>query len=559
MRRLVPLALLLAALVPAAAAAAAGTTRTGRLLVLLDRPARGTATPAAAGRAVIAAAGALPSGHSVPQIGLVTVRPRPGESLAALAARLRADPRVQSVQPEQRMAFRETPNDPAFSVQETSPGTPAGIPVEWWAARENLPAAWDISHGEGALVAVIDSGVDATHPELSGRIAGTADFDGDSTDGPATTDQDGHGTHVASLACATANNGIGIAGAGYDCSLLIVKSDLTDSSVAQSIVTATDRGAEAINMSFGQDGRTAAAAPLSEKRAIDYAFAHNVVMVGAASDQPVEEQGDPANVLQPAGTGPTLGSGKGLSVTAADFDDKRAGFAGSGSEISLAAYGTFRYGSLPPSGPPGLLGAFPATPPPTASETGFPPCGCRTTFQGDNRYAYLEGTSMAAPMVTAVAALVRHVNPALTAADVIRILEETATRPTGTGWTRDLGWGILNGGAALAAARGLDRTPPVSLLVAPRRARPGARLLLRWSGHDPAPPGLTASGIARYEVWRSIGGHAAKRIAVTTGTRLHVRVRATGLYGFFTIAIDRAGNHEVRPSQPDAHTRVVKP
>jgi subtilisin family serine protease len=505
---------------------------------------------------VIAAAGARPSGHSVPQIGLVTVRPRAGESLAALAARLRADPRVQSVQPERRMAFRETPNDPAFSVPEASPGTPAGVPVEWWAARENLPAAWDISHGEGALVAVIDSGVDATHPELSGRIAGTADFDGDSTAGPATTDQDGHGTHVASLACATANNGIGIAGAGYDCSLLIVKSDLTDSSVAQSIITATDRGAEAINMSFGQDGRTAAAAPQAEKRAIDYAFARNVVMVGAASDQAVEEQGDPANVLQPAGTGPALGSGKGLSVTAADFDDKRASFAGFGSEISLAAYGTFRYGSLTPNGPPGLLGAFPANP--TDSETGFPPCDCRTTFQGDSRYAYLEGTSMAAPMVTAVAALVRHVNPSLTATDVIRILEQTATRPAGSGWNKDLGWGILNGGAALAAARGLDRTPPVSVLAAPRRAKRGARVLLHWSGHDPALPGLTASGIARYEVWRSIGGHAAKRIAVTTGTRLHVRVGTTGLYGFFTIAIDRAGNREVRPSHPDAHTRVVR-
>src|SRR3954467_3994166 len=83
---------------------------TGRLLVTLKR---GTAAAPAAGHAVAAAAAARPSGLSVPRIRLVRVAPRRGGSLRALAARLRADPRVASVAPERRAALRFQPNDPA--------------------------------------------------------------------------------------------------------------------------------------------------------------------------------------------------------------------------------------------------------------------------------------------------------------------------------------------------------------------------------------------------------------------------------------------------------------
>jgi subtilisin family serine protease len=356
------------------------------------------------------------------------------------------------------------------------------------------------------------------------------------------------------MACAAAGNGIGIAGTGYGCSLLAIRSDLTDSSIATAIVQATDRGAHAINMSFGQDGR--AEAPAAERRAIDYAFDHDVVLVAAAADQPVSEQGDPANVLQPTGTGPVLASGQGLSVTAADFDDERAEFAGFGTQISLAAYGAFRYRPPVPSGPPGLLGAFPANT--TQIESEFPPCGCRTTFQGDDRYAYLQGTSMAAPMVAAVAAMMREANPGLQATDVIRLIEQTATRRPGTGWTGDLGWGILNAGAALAGAKGLDRTPPVSRLTAPRRVEGRRPFTLRWTGRDPVPAGLAASGIARFEVWRSIGGRSPKRIAVTRRRSLRLRGTPPRTYSFFTRAVDVAGNREARPRRPDARTRVVR-
>jgi subtilisin family serine protease len=487
----------------------------------------------------------------VPHIGLVTVRPRPGDRASALAARLRADPAVASVQPEHRFTLRLTPNDPALSAIE--PSAPPGTVVQWWAERENLPAAWDVSQGDGATVAVIDTGIDASHPEFAGRISGTLDLDDQLGDGPPTTDQVGHGTHVASLACATAGNGIGLAGAGFHCSMLVIKSDLSDSSVSAAIVAAADRGVDAINMSFGTDGSSPAAD--SVVRAIDYAYQRGVVMVAAAADDPVTEQGDPSNVLQPTGTGPDIAAGKGLSVTAADFNDQRSYFAGHGTQISMAAYGSFGT----PGGPAGIFGAFPGNL--TLLETGPPPntpCACRTTFQGDTKYAYVQGTSMAAPMIAAIAALMSHTNPGLGAGDIIRLLKETARRPAGSGWSPDLGWGIVDARAALDAARGIDRTAPVSRLRAPGLVHGKHKFKVRWSGFDPTPAGLTASGIDHFEIWRSVNGRPARRVVNTRGTFRRFRGRPGSTYSFFTIAVDRAGNREAGPTRPDARVRVVR-
>src|SRR5947209_5732003 len=80
----------------------------------------------------------------------------------------------------------------------------------------------------------------AAHPDFAGKLAATVNQQAatDST-GPADTDQVGHGTHVASLACAATDNGLGIAGAGYGCRLVIEKTDFTDSSIAAAIIDAT--------------------------------------------------------------------------------------------------------------------------------------------------------------------------------------------------------------------------------------------------------------------------------------------------------------------------------
>jgi subtilisin family serine protease len=536
-----------AALAGTIAPAAGASTLTGRLLVSLE-PTRGAHASA---NAVLARARARRTSPLLARLRLFTARPTTG-SLHALATRLRADPSVAGVEVERRATVRSNPGDPALTTQEGAAGTPPGTPVEWWAFRENLPSAWDVTQGSGAVIGVIDTGIDSGHPEFAGRIRATVDQDSQ-TDNPGHDDA-GHGTHVASLACANGGNGVGLAGTAYGCGLVVERSDLSDFSVAQSIVDATDRGADAINMSFGTDGSRPAAHGIVE--AIDYAYKRGVVLVAAAADDPIEEQGDPSNVLQPTGTGPDIAKGKGLDVTAANVHDARASFAGKGTQISIAAYGT--YGASDGSGPRGLFGAFPAnlTTLETGSlVTGDPPCNCRAVFNGDSRYAYVGGTSMAAPQVTAVAAMVRHVNPDLTAGEIITLIKRTARQPGGAGWNAELGWGILDAGAAIAAARKEDRRPPSSRLTTSRKLRAG-KLTLRLTGSDAAPPDVVASGIAHFEIWRSVNGHKPRRLRSTPARTVHVAARHGTRYAFYSIAVDRAGNRESPPGRADARFKL---
>jgi serine protease len=522
---------------------------TGRLLVTLHPGTHEHARTSAAALARLA--DARLAGFSVRALGLVTLRPRTGHGMRALATRLRADPRVARVDLEHRARLRFDPNDPALTTPEPAPGTAPGTPVEWWAARSAFPRAWDVSTGAGAVVAIVDTGTETSHPELADRVLASRSFDASGS--PATTDTAGHGTHVASLACGAGNNGIGLAGAGLRCQLLVVKVDLSDSSVAAGIVWAVDHGADAINMSFGTDPDTPASKAVRD--AVEYAYAHGVVMAAAAADSPIADQGYPADLLQPTGTGSDLAAGSGLSVTAADAFDRRAAFAGHGSQISLAAYGA--YDPAGP-GPRGIFGAF--TQGANELDLGSPgpptrlPCGCRTIFAGDPRYAYVQGTSMAAPMVTATGALMRHLNPDLGVARIVRILKETARRPAGAAWNGDLGWGILDAGAALTRAAAADERPPTSRVAAlPKRT--GARMVtVRWSGADKGPPGVRVSGISRYELWRSIDGGRFHRLYSTARTVRRVTLRRGARYALYTVAIDRAGNRERAPSRPDART-----
>jgi subtilisin family serine protease len=528
--------------VPAPAAASA--PRTGRLLVTL--------APGAAARPSAVAAGAARAGLRVPRLRLVAVRPRPGGSLRALRARLRRDPRVRRVEVEHRAAPRYLPSDPALRAPETISGTAPGTTIQWWASRVGLPAAWDLHRGEGARVAVIDTGVDATHPELAGRIAAAADF---GSGGPPTEDPVGHGTHVASLACGSGDDGVGLAGAGLRCKLLVARTDFSDASVAAAITWAADHDADAIAMSFGTAPGTAPSRTVAD--ALAYARRRGAVLVAAAADEPVEDQGYPASILQPPGTGPERRRGWGLTVTAANASDARAPFAGFGSQVSLAAYGAY----ATRGGPRGIFGAFTTAqnalerPDPAASPP-RPACGCRTTFAGDPRYAYLRGTSMATPVVAAVAALVRRLNPGLGSLEVVRLLKDTARRPGGA-WTADLGWGIVDAGSALRRATRLDSTAPSSRLRAGARRTRRATVLLRWRGRDAGPPRVRVSGVARYEVWRRLGRARWRRIAVTRSHVRRVRVRRGSRYAFATVAVDRAGNREALPRRPDARVTAL--
>jgi subtilisin family serine protease len=462
MRRLGLAALVLAALaaaaIPCAASARQATAsvtgsgessgRTGNLIALVRSPARISAVLERSG---------LPEVRSIPEIGAVAVRPAPGESLARARRELTADSAVRSVQAERYRTLRYLPDDPA--LREHDANAPSNDFFQWNLRRAHFRKAWGLSRGRRAKLAVIDTGMDGEHPDLSGRIVYAANQTGDEDCGPLPIEPDctgpryddvGHGTHVAGLACGDGNDAFGVAGAAFACKLLDEKashtSSLTDSAIAASITDATDHGADVINMSFGGPGGSQMI-----KAALDRAFDHDVVLVAAASNDDTTNQGVPAQYLQPNGSGDNIRSGKGLVVTAAGYNGHRAWFdPGHGSGVSLAAYGA----ATSSASTPGIFSTFPANS--TEIEEGNPifaepPCfSCRTTFHGDDRFAYLEGTSMASPQVAGAAALMRSERPAIKNTTVLRILKRTASADH---FTDDLGWGILDAGLAARRAR----------------------------------------------------------------------------------------------------------
>jgi subtilisin family serine protease len=520
---------------PAVAAPPAAPTTsgpTGRLLVTV-RGAHGLSTHAVADRVEDTVRQAGSRAVAADATG-ATAAVRAGDpaSRARLKARLERDPDVVEVVEEHRAAVRSLPNDPV--LQDQDPTAPPGVEYGWWAKGMNLPQAWSLANGKGTTIAVIDSGFDLTHPQLSGVVDHALVEESQGVPGTARTDEYGHGTHVASLACSAFNDGAGTVGAGGRCHLITIKSDLYDTSVAKAVTKATALGADAIVMSFGVDGDVAAPAFL--RRALEDAAKKGVVLVAAAADKATTQQGYPANVLQPTGTGSDRDAGLGLSVTAALATGTRASFAGSGSQISVAGYGAF----ADVSGPPGILGAFPATL--TANEqpsADGPAVAQRAALRGDRRYAYQAGTSMATPMVAGVAALVRDANPDLDAAGVVRVVKDTAKHPDG--WTPGTGWGVVDGYAAVDAARRIDLRAPRAAFRSRSRHVAGGRATLSWTVTDAAPKPLIASGVRRVEVWRSVDGGRFARVDETAARRLTVSV-PRGRVRFALRGVDRAGN-----------------
>jgi len=538
-----------------AAPAAQGAVKpTGRYLVAFERS--GTVRSASALGYVLERAGARKAGRTARRIGIAPVT----GPLGAIAA-LRRDPRVESVSREYTRELRRVPNDPALRLPESGfSGVPAGTPVQWALARERFPAAWDISTGTGATVAVLDTGIDGAHRELGSKIFYGAEY---GTDSGAFSDREGHGTHVSGLACAETNNGIAVAGAGWNCKVGVEKiALLRDDDVINAIEHAALRGVHAINMSFGGGPESAAI-----DRAIDFAVERNVVLVGSASNSPDTDQGSPAAQLQKDAS--NINAGRGLVVTAADFSDRNAG-TGRGDQISVAAYGFFDDFD----GPPGLISTFPGNN--TAIGEGLGGCGCRSRRFGGNNYAYLQGTSMAAPQVAALAALVGQLNPFLRVGEKTRIIKQTARG--GGRWNPELGWGIIDAGRALDATRRVDRTAPrtrsrsvgrVRLRRIKRGRRKGrlartARVRLRLLGSDkPGAPGLLPSGLRSFDLYiarvrkdQPLLFKRVRRHRVNPVLRLRLK---RGRYRFYSRALDNAGNREAKPPRWDGRSIVIKP
>jgi hypothetical protein len=423
-----------------------GTLKTGRAIVMVSDPdavgdggAADPSTPAGEARARHRIASVvnrndLTTVRSLPELGAVAVDPPAGLSLAALLDRLSGQPGVVSAQPEYARKLRYVPNDPGYDDYDSH--SPFGR-RQWNLTAERFQTAWRWSRGPGRI-AVIDTGV-ASHPDLNSRVVSAVNTSGDGTS--ARSDTYGHGTHVAGLACATGNNGYGISGADPRCHLRVEKASsgdsLDDSAIADAIRDATNRGVDVINMSFGGGG-----ADSLLNSAISYAWGRGVVMVAAADNFHTQDQGYPAAYLQPPGTGSNIYSGRGLVVTGAYYNGVNAD-TGYGSGISLAAYGFSR------SSGPGVFSTFPANCTDLEAFSIFGGCQKasppRSVYRGDERFGYLQGTSMAAPQVAGAAGLMRALRPSLSARKILTALKRYATG----NYSSELGWGILNAGEAL--------------------------------------------------------------------------------------------------------------
>jgi serine protease len=527
----------------APAAHAAAPRHTDRWLAVLERPAEAR-SPEQVDR-LLDRTGARRAGPGAPGLGVLTVR-----GPAPAIDRLRREPAVARVSREWVRELRRVPNDPALWTVEGEYAVAAGTAIQWALSRQGFPAAWDVTTGAEARVAVLDTGIDGTHPELAGKILTAQSIDGSDP----YTDRDGHGTHVAGLACAATDDARGVAGAGWGCRLHVVKLgvDVTgripDEDIIRGLELAIAHAPHAINMSFGGGPDSAAL-----DAAIQAAYDRGIVLVASASN--ISEgirQGAPASLLQPD-DGPNLAAGRGLVVTAADFEDTRAG-TGRGPGISLAAYGFYDE----TRGAPGLIstypGAFVRRDARSCTPMVLPNCS-RRDLGGLNAYAYLEGTSMAAPHVAALAALIGALNPHLTVAEKIRIIKENARRSGG--WTPDLGWGILDAGRAVDAARRVDRLTPSSRVRVTKRR--GRRVRLRFRVNDPgAELGLVPSGVTRLELFGRRAGQRVKRLRRYRARRgVVIRLRP-GRWRLYTKAADAAGNVELPPRRPDDRVRVKR-
>jgi subtilisin family serine protease len=409
-------------------------------------------------------------------------------------AALRHAPGIRFVQ---RVAPRGAAAEPALG------STPVQTP-EWQfhATRSDLVPDSVLRAAAAITIGVIDTGADVAAPDLAAKTPGTWNT---RTGAPDIRDTNGHGTFVASLAGGSITNGDGIAGAGGDAQLLLVKSgsdggSFTDLDEAAGIMYAVDHGARILNLSVG--GTTTS---VTERRAVQYAIDHGALVVTAVGNDfdggnPVEY---PAALVQPVGSNGAGGAG--LAVTASTPDGKRALFANTGSWVSLAAPGEHVFGAVSATSPPA---AYPRT----------PLAGSRAGL-----YGYASGTSFAAPQIAGAAALVWAANPSLTAQQVAQILKETASG-RGT-WTPELGFGIVD--VAAAVARAQDGRAGVLL----GGLRDKSRIRLAWSGDA-----------ATFTLTQSVDGGAAKTLLrATTRTSLSVALTKGRRARFTLTGLDANG------------------
>ncbi|MET9383141.1 type VII secretion-associated serine protease mycosin [Streptomyces sp. NPDC002928] len=275
----------------------------------------------------------------------------------------------------------------------------------WSLQRILLDQLWAQATGKGVTVAVIDTGVDDSNPQLSSAMAaGSKSY----VDGAADTDIEGHGTRVAGIIAARPLKGTGFEGIAPDAKILSFRytggeeKQGNSGTMSQAIRAAVAAGAEIINISSDtankEDDDTL-------RSAVAYAVNQGALIVAAAGNDGAD--GKSANTYPASYDGV-------LAVAASDRNDERAYFSQAGDFVDVAAPGVDMVSTVPKSG-----------------------------------QCTADGTSFAAPYVAGVAALLKSKHPGWTAAQIATRIEETAQRP-GRGPNRFIGWGVVDPVAALS-------------------------------------------------------------------------------------------------------------
>ncbi|MGZ0147766.1 S8 family serine peptidase [Kribbella sp. WER1] len=335
-----------------------------------------------------------------------------------LLKKVKADPAVELASLSYRRQVAAVPNDPYFASTQQA-----------YLNTVRVPQAWDVSKSTGSqIVAVLDTGIDAGHPDLAGHLV--AGYNAVSTTRPNPVDDNGHGTMVAGIIAAGANNGAGIAGVGWSSKVMPIKvagsnGVANDLDLVEGIDWAVAHGATVLNISIANPGDNTVL-----HDAIKRAVAKGVIVVAASGN-------DGSNVAQYPAAYPEV-----IAVAATNAGGVLTDFSSYGDWVDLAAPGW-----------------------------DIVTTGARNLSQSP--YWLCSGTSCAAPIVAGVAALVKNKWPALTPAQLKARLKAYSRDAGPRGTDPYFGAGMLDAYAALGGRWAPDfPMSSIDLNDSPERAIP---------------------------------------------------------------------------------------